>query len=116
MLAPGVKCVSCHFHERVPWLCWKCIDFCSLSRASIPEGSQKCDHFHAFAGVILRYPGENAVLSDKGGAELKKQKRFQCHAILSEKPIALTAPCTMAIYLGNSDYFMINDILPGNRK
>ncbi len=70
---------------------------------------QKCDQFHAFAGVILRYPGENAVLSDKGRIQLKKQKRFQCHAILSEKSIALTAPRIVAIYLGNSNYFMIKD-------
>ena len=81
----------------------------TLSRASIPERGQKCDHFHAFSGAILRYLGENAILSDKGGTELKKQKRFLCHAILSEKPVALTAPRIVAIYLGNSDYFMIND-------
>ena len=83
----------------------------TLSRASIPEMGQKCDQFHAFAGVILRYPGENAILSDKGRIQLKKQKRFQCHAILSEKSIALTAPRIVAIYLGNSDYFIINDML-----
>jgi hypothetical protein len=77
----------------------------ALSRASIPERGQKCDHFYPFLGVILRYPGENAVFSDKGGAELKKQKRFQCHAILSEKPVVLTAPYVVANYLGNRDLF-----------
>src|SRR5258708_4719546 len=71
--------------------------------------SQKCDHFHVFVGVILRYPGENAVLSDKGRTELKKQKRFQCHAKLFEKPAVLAAPCVVANYLGNGDFFMIND-------
>jgi hypothetical protein len=44
----------------------------TLSRASIPEKGQTCDHFHAFSGVILRYPGENAVLSDKGRIKSKK--------------------------------------------
>src|SRR5258708_37936545 len=71
--------------------------------------SQKCDHFHVFVGVILRYPGENAVLLDKGRTELKKQKRFQCHAKLFEKPAVLAAPCVVANYLGNGDFFMIND-------
>src|SRR5260370_12412942 len=71
--------------------------------------SQKCDHFHVFVGVILRYPGGNAVLSDKGRTELKKQKRFQCHAKLFEKPAVLAAPCVVANYLGNGDFFMIND-------
>lgn len=56
----------------------------------------------------LRYPGENAVFSDKGGTELKKQKRFQCHAILSEKPGVLTAPPVVANYLGNRDYFNVS--------
>ncbi len=30
MLAPGVKCFRCHFHERLPWLCWKSVNSCSL--------------------------------------------------------------------------------------
>jgi hypothetical protein len=49
----------------------KYIDF-ALSRASIPERDSKCDHFHPFSGVILRYLGANAVLSNKGGAKSQK--------------------------------------------
>src|SRR5437660_695159 len=30
MLAPGVKCFRYHFHERLPRVCWKCVDSYSL--------------------------------------------------------------------------------------
>ena len=74
----------------------------------IPMGEstmdQKCHHSQAFPGVILRYTGENAVFSEERRGRIEKQKRFQWHAILSEKPVALKAPGSVANYLENEPF------------
>jgi hypothetical protein len=69
----------------------------TLSRASIPETGQKCDHFHAFSGMILRYLGKNAVLSDKGGTALKKTEEVP----MSRHIIGETCCADSASHRGN---------------
>jgi hypothetical protein len=83
----------------------------SISRVSIPEICQKCDHFAAFTSTSAKYLGEREEeLMKKRGRQTGKE-RFTIHASLCGGGNLLKAPGSVASYLANRLFNLSNDTL-----
>ena len=77
---------------------------------------KNCDHFQAFPGVSLRYlgehVGEHVAGSDEKGERSRKKRFLRCRAMLCERVDALNALGSVASYLENRAFILINDTFP----
>src|SRR5438045_9507330 len=81
----------------------------SLSRVSIPEICQECDHFAAFAGASAKYLGKRKEELMKKRRRQTEKERFTMHASLCGGGDLLKAPGSVASYLADRLLNLSND-------
>src|SRR5258708_40257931 len=80
-----------------------------LSRGSIPEIRQNCDHYYPFVGAFLRYCGKSVAGSHEGEKWRAEKNERRCCAKLYEKTDSLEALGSVASFLRNRKFYLIND-------
>src|SRR5881396_1678801 len=69
----------------------------------------KCDPFQACIGASPKYPGTRVAGSDDEEKERMEKSSLRCHVRLCEKADWLKALGSVADYLGNGSFYLIND-------